>query len=135
MPFWGRIGDRVDLALPLCRWIRASPDLRWRRRLPMASLEFRSNAYRIVFRFRGKKFQCPLKTEDRKEAEGCQARLNENLRLLERGRLVLSPEAGLPTFLLSDGRVCAKPGLPDAPLTLEELAKQYAELQIGRASC
>ncbi|MBI3821257.1 MAG: tyrosine-type recombinase/integrase [Planctomycetes bacterium] len=99
----------------------------------MASLEFRSNAYRIVFRFRGKKFQCPLKTEDRKEAEGCQARLDENLRLLQRGRLVLPPEADLPTFLLSDGRVSEKPKLPDAPLTLEELAKQYAELHSNGA--
>ena len=53
----------------------------------MASLEFRSHAYRIIFRFGGKKFQTPLKTADRKEAEGCLGRVEENLRLLERGRL------------------------------------------------
>ncbi len=32
----------------------------------MASLELRSNRYRIVFRFAGGKFQTPLKTTDAK---------------------------------------------------------------------
>jgi PleD family two-component response regulator len=48
----------------------------------MASLEIRSERYRIIFRYGGQKFHHSLKTTDRKEAEGCLARLEENLRLL-----------------------------------------------------
>jgi len=99
----------------------------------MASLEFRSNAYRVVFRFSGKKFQAPLKTADRKEAESCLGRIEENLRLLERGRLILPSDADLPTFLLSDGRVAERPQLPPERLTLDSLAKQYAEVHSNGA--
>jgi hypothetical protein len=70
----------------------------------MASLERRSERFRIVFRFAGRKFQHALKTSKEGEARSCLARLEENLRLLERGRLVLPPAADLPTFLLSDGQ-------------------------------
>ena len=66
----------------------------------MASLELRSNRYRIVFRFAGATFQTPLKTTDAKEASACLSRLAENLRLVEWGRLVPPPDADLPTFLL-----------------------------------
>ena len=99
----------------------------------MASLEFRSHAYRIIFRFGGKKFQTPLKTADRKEAEGCLGRVEENLRLLERGRLTLPPDADLPTFLLSDGRVAERPQLSPALLTLEALGNQYTDLHASGA--
>src|SRR5262249_9323907 len=93
----------------------------------MASLELRSERYRIVFYYGGAKFQQTLKTSDPGEAEGCRARLEENLRLLERGRLQLPPDADLPTFLLSDGKVAAKPPVATAVLTLEDLCKSYAE--------
>lgn len=99
----------------------------------MASLEKRAERFRIVFRFDGQKFQHPLKTTDSKEAEGCLARLEENLRLLERGRLQLPPDADLPTFLLSDGRVAAKPQLATAVLTLEEICKRYVEVHSNGA--
>jgi hypothetical protein len=60
----------------------------------MASLELRSDRFRIVFRVGGKKLHASLKTTDQREAEGCLARLEENLRLMERGRLVPPPDAG-----------------------------------------
>lgn len=99
----------------------------------MASLEFRSNHYRLVFRYGGKKYQHALKTDDQKEAEGCLGRLEENLRLLERGRLELPPDAELAVFLLSDGKVNGRPQPAPAPLTLEELAKKYAEIHSNGA--
>src|SRR5439155_6427986 len=40
-----------------------------------------------------------------KEADGCLARLEENLRLVERGRLSVPPGADLGLFLLSDGKL------------------------------
>ncbi len=74
----------------------------------MASLELRSDRFRIVFRIGGRKLHASLKTTDRKEAEGCLARLEENLRLVERGRLIPPPDADIPTFLLSDGKIAER---------------------------
>src|SRR2546423_10071620 len=105
-PVWGRIGDSAGFALPLRRWPRALPrGYHPAEATKMASLEFRSNRYRLGFRFGGKKYQHPLKTSNQREAEGCLGRLEENLRLLERGRLELPPDADLADFLLSDGKV------------------------------
>ena len=71
----------------------------------MAWLEQRSESFRIAFRFRGEKYRVNLKASDRKEAEGCLARLEENLRLVERGRLLVPSGADLGLFLLSDGKL------------------------------
>ena len=94
----------------------------------MASLEFRSNCYRIIFRFAGKKFQHSLRTANEREAEGCLARLEENLRLLERGRIQIPPDADLPSFLISDGRLDKKPELPVSVMTLKDLSTRYTEI-------
>lgn len=93
----------------------------------MASLEKRGNRYRIVFRYAGKKYQYRLKSEEEKDAGGCLARLEENLRLLERGRLTLPPAAHLPTFLISDGKVSERPQAP-ATLTLQRLREEYQKI-------
>ena len=45
----------------------------------IASLELRSDRFRIVFRIGGKKLYASLKTMDRKEAEGCLTRLEETV--------------------------------------------------------
>ncbi|MBX9583973.1 MAG: site-specific integrase [Gemmataceae bacterium] len=71
----------------------------------MAWLERRGDRFRIAFRFRGGKFGVNLKASDPREAEGCLARLEENLRLVERGRLAVPPGADLGLFLLSDGKL------------------------------
>ena len=92
----------------------------------MASLELRGERFRVVFRYDGRKFQHPLKTADEGEARSCLARLEENLRLLEHGRLAPPPGADLPTFLLSDGQLAARPAAPQA-LTLQALHDRYLE--------
>ncbi len=99
----------------------------------MASLELRSRRYRIVFRYGGQKFFCALRTSDRREAEGCLVRLEENLRLLARGRIQLPPDADLSTFLLSDGRATSKPTAPPRLLTLDELCQRYLALHSNGA--
>lgn len=101
----------------------------------MASLELRGQKYRIVFRYNGRKFQHPLKTLDVQEAKACLIRLEENLRLLERGRLQLPLDADLPTFLLSDGRVAMKPqqNIPTVVVTLGELSRRYLTLHSNGA--
>jgi integrase len=91
----------------------------------MASLEERSGHFRLVFRYRGKKYSHGLKTDDVREARNCKARLEENLILLERGRLQLPSEIiDLPVFLLSDGKLN---GLPTVvkPTSVGVLFKSY----------
>lgn len=95
----------------------------------MASLELRGQKYRLVFRYNRRKFQHALKTLDVQEAEACLIRLEENLRLLERGRLQLPPDADLPTFLLSDGRVATKPQQSTPTIvTLEDPSRSLASV-------
>jgi hypothetical protein len=99
----------------------------------MASLEQRGNRFRIIFRYCGKKFQQPLKTDKEKDAQGSLARLEENLQLLERGRLEVPPDADLALFLLSDGKVTKKVTSAPAHLTLDALCKKYVEVHSGGA--
>lgn len=61
----------------------------------MALLEQRGDKFRIGFRIRGEMFRVNLKATEPKEADGCHARLEENLQLFERGRLEVPPGAEL----------------------------------------
>ena len=94
----------------------------------MAYLEIdtTSGLYRIRFRYGGRPYKRSLKTSDRVEAEGVAGRVQETIRLLERGRLELPPNADPGTFILSDGKLNAKP-LAAKPLTLAELFDLYVE--------
>lgn len=70
----------------------------------MAWLERRGKRFRVVFRFQDQRFLAVLKATDAKEAEACRGRVEENLRLVERGRLTVPDGADLGLFLLSDGK-------------------------------
>jgi integrase len=97
----------------------------------MAWLEKRAGVYRLSFRHDGRIIGRALKTSDRREAQGCLARFEENLRLLERGRLEVPDDADLIAFLMSDGKLNGKPVI-EKPLTLKELFDRYSEsLPIG----
>ena len=90
----------------------------------MASLEQRSGHFRVVFRFAGRKFNRSLKTANRTEAAASLARLEDNLRRLELGTLVLPDHTDLASFLLSDGRRNGKPRAPEVNI-LKELLERY----------
>lgn len=92
----------------------------------MAWLEKRADRYRINYRFGDRKQQVSLRTEDAKEADACLHRFEENLRLVERGRLEVPPGADLGVFLLSDGKLNHRP-VADKPLTLKEFFDHYLE--------
>ncbi len=92
----------------------------------MAWLHEREGQYRIRFRSGGKPLQVGLGAVPRREAEACLARLEENLRLFERGRLDAPPGANLGRALLSDGKLAARPVLEN-PRTLAELFAHYRE--------
>ncbi len=66
----------------------------------MASLEQRGNRFRVIFRLSGTKHYVSVKAADRNEAEAGLARLEENLRLVERGQLKIRPGPG-PTSACS----------------------------------
>jgi len=93
----------------------------------MAWVEKRGQQFRIVFRFGGKKCQVALKTNDEKEAGTCLTRFEENLRLVERGRLVVPANVDdIGVFLLSDGKLNGKPGaVIGSSVTLSELFADY----------
>lgn len=90
----------------------------------MASLENRNGSYRVVFRFAGRRYSRSLDTTRLTEARAALARLEDNLRRLALGLCSLPDGADLPLFLLSDGRLVAKPS-PAAIQTLRELIECY----------
>jgi hypothetical protein len=92
----------------------------------VAWLEKRADRFRINYRFGGVKQQVSLRTKDRKEAEACLHRFEENLRLVERGRLEVPPGADLGVFLLSDGKLNQRP-VVQKPLTLKQFFDDYLE--------
>src|SRR5262249_18780659 len=71
----------------------------------MASLERRGNRFRVIFRLGGQKHHVSVKASEEKDGEACLIRLEENLRLVDRGRLTVPDGADLGLFLLSDGKL------------------------------
>ena len=92
----------------------------------MASLEQRGNRFRVIFRLGGAKHHVGVKATDRKEAEAGLARLEENLRLVERGRLVVPEGADVGLYLISDGRLEQKVECVRST-RLSELFRAYRE--------
>jgi len=92
----------------------------------MASLEFDelSGRYRIRFRYGGQPYKRSLKTGDVKEARGVLGRVEETIRLLERGRMEMPPGAEPGQFILSDGRLNGKSSA-ERQLSLDALARLY----------
>lgn len=72
-----------------------------------------SKTFHVVFRIGGKRFRQSLRTNDRREANARLVRLEENLRLVESGRLTLPQNCSAAAFLLSDGKLNGKPHLPE----------------------
>ena len=66
----------------------------------MAWVEKRGKKFRLLFRFNNEKYVIGLKESDPKAVDVCLARVEENIRLVERGRLVVPEGADLPLFLL-----------------------------------
>ena len=71
-------------------------------------------------------FRHELKTEVEKEAEGLLGRIEENLILLERGKLDPPADGNLALFLLSDGKINHKPKI-EPLLSLTMFFRRYRE--------
>ena len=94
----------------------------------MAWLEQKTEGgtFHIRFRLGEEKFRRSLRTKDRREANTRCARVEENLRLVEAGRLVIPQEADVVTFLLSDGQLNGKLK-PQKRVSLGQLFAKYKE--------
>jgi integrase len=94
-----------------------------------------SGHFKICFRWGGRKLKKTVKTNNRDDAETALARFQENLNLLERGRLELPPGADIGTFLLSDGKLNGQPVAAPPPrvLTLGEFRDAYIEVHSNGA--
>lgn len=72
----------------------------------MAWLEQKPNGrFHVAFRFAGQKFKKSLRTSDSHAAQARLHRLEENISLVENGRLALPEGVDVAVFLLSDGRL------------------------------
>ena len=72
----------------------------------MASLEIdsKSGFFKVRFRLQGIACKRSLKTNDPKEAKAVVARIEETIRLVERGRLDMPTDADPVAFVMSDGK-------------------------------
>jgi hypothetical protein len=89
-----------------------------------------SGRFKICFRWSGRKLKKTIKAKSQKDADAIRLRFEENIALLERGRLELPPGADIGTFLLSDGKISNKPQ-PEPivkPITLTHLRDRYVEV-------
>ena len=76
----------------------------------MASLQKDpSGNYHISIAFAGRRFKRSLKTSDLRKASAACARVQDNISLIETGRIELPDNVDLPTFLLSDTKLNHKP--------------------------
>ena len=92
----------------------------------MAWLEQKpSGNFHIGFRYRGQRFKKSLKTTSQKAAHARLIRLEENIGLVESGRLVIPDDADLVLFLLSDGQVNGKPKRRSSIRTLNHLCDAF----------
>ncbi len=92
----------------------------------MAWIEERGKRFRLAFRFNDEKFTVNLKSTNRKDTQACLSRLEENLRLVERGRLSVPTGTDLGLFLVSDGKLDKKVEIVRLP-SLATVFKKYQE--------
>src|SRR4051794_32757818 len=90
----------------------------------------RSGVYHVGLRLGGRKFTRSLNTNDEAEADSAVACIEENLRLIERGRLEIPKGADLMSFLLSNGKVSA-PIVVEAVTLCELFDTYFAALPSG----
>ena len=92
----------------------------------MAWLETTKNGYfQIVFWIDGERYKRGLGTQDERLAHAQKLRLDENVLLLKRGRLLLPEDADICTFLLSDGQLNGKK--TRSPKRKHRTLKQFSE--------
>lgn len=85
-----------------------------------------SGVFQLRFRFEGREFKRSLKTADEKEARAVLGRVEETLRLIERGRFEVPEGVDPGTYILSDGKRTGRK-TPTIVRTLSDLFRVYRE--------
>jgi integrase len=95
----------------------------------MASFDYDpvSGRHHIRFRYGKTPFKRALRLEDDREAERVCAQIEETLKDLKRGRLVMPADAEPGAFILSGGKLTGKPTPPPKQLTVDDLLELYRE--------
>lgn len=83
-----------------------------------------SNNFHVCFRFAQRKFRRSLKTKQTRAAQSRLLRLEENIRLVESGRLALPEDCDPAIFLLSDGKLNGQPK-PAERIMLDALFEEF----------
>jgi integrase len=79
----------------------------------MASHDFdvKTQRARLFFRYGGRQFNRTIKVQDHREASRACALIEETIQDLERGKLTMSDDADVAAFIVSGGKLTAKPAL------------------------
>ena len=70
----------------------------------MATIERRSNRFRLIFYQLGRRYAASLKTTNQREADAIAGSVERTLQLLEQRVLAIPDGADLVTFVLSGGK-------------------------------
>ena len=94
----------------------------------MAWLELEpSGVYHLAFRYDDQKYKKSLRTKNKNDADARLHRVEENIRLIESGRLTVPDDVDLCGFLLSDGQLNGKPKKQSPIRTLGQLCEAFLE--------
>lgn len=92
----------------------------------MAWLEQKPNGrFHVAFRLAGQRFKKSLRTADSQVAHARLHRLEENIGLVESGRLTLPEDANVAAFLLSDGQLNGNSRRPSDLRTLKQFSDAF----------
>jgi integrase len=80
--------------------------------------------YKLSFRWQGRKIRTTISARSRREADDLASRVEDNIRLVTRGRMKMPTGVDVVRFLLSDGSVSDPAGEVEE-IRLGELAKNY----------
>ncbi len=86
----------------------------------------KSGNFHVCFRLGERKFKKSLKTKNERAAGAACARIEDNIRLLEMGRLTIPSGANVASYLLSDGKLTGQPETPNS-VSLGKLFAEYRE--------
>ncbi len=94
----------------------------------MATLQLRSDSYRLIFQYLGQQHSCTLGSISETEAHQCKTRCEQLLMRVKQGLLEVPPGVTIADFILFDGRPSVDPAhAVHKQTTLQELRKGYLE--------
>jgi len=102
----------------------------------MASLhkDERTGNWIVMFRWGGKQFRRSCETGNETTASGIKARIEDTVRLLKLGRIEIPADADPGVWIMSDGKLTAKPKLTASqPRRLGEICEAYLGDQVADA--